>query len=233
MENLRPNGQRARNAIALIWVMLVLEVVSFISGYFQYDLLQIVANGGEISLETATANDTREQIIGIINLIVYIVSAVTFIQWFRRAYFNLHLKVDYLSHSEGWAAGSWFVPIVCLYRPYQIMEELYKETKKILTRKGIASCENLSISSLGWWWTLWILNAIVGQIIFRFPTETVDELVIGSIVSMIGNIIGIPLALITIKVIKEYSKVEGLLGKIKTAEETVNKEEVEAVRAGQ
>ena len=97
MENLKPNGQRAKYVITLIWIVLALEIVSLISGYFQYDLLQTAANGGEISAETATANDTRELIIEVFYLIANIVSVVTFIQLFRRAYFNLHINtIDYL-----------------------------------------------------------------------------------------------------------------------------------------
>ena len=80
----------------------------------QYDLLQTVANGGFISDEAVEANDTRESFLGIIYLIAYIISGITFIMWFRRAYFNLHQKVSWLNHSEGWAAGCWFVPIVNL-----------------------------------------------------------------------------------------------------------------------
>ena len=52
MESLKPNGQRAKNAIILIWLALVFEIVSLISGYFQYDLLRVSAMGGEISLDT-------------------------------------------------------------------------------------------------------------------------------------------------------------------------------------
>lgn len=69
MEKLRPNGQRAKNAVNLIRIVLVFEIISLISGCLQYDLLQIIANGGEISMETVTANDTRQQIIGIFYLI--------------------------------------------------------------------------------------------------------------------------------------------------------------------
>jgi hypothetical protein len=220
MENLKPNGQRAKNAITLIWIVLAMEIVSLVSGYFQYDLLQTAANGAEISMETATANDTREQIIAIVFLIAYIISAVTFIQWFRRAYFNLHLKVNHLSHTEGWAAGSWFVPIVNLYRPYQIMKELYQETKDLLTKKGLSFNQKFTTGSLGWWWTLWIISNIIGQIVFRYPSETIDELIGGTVASMIGNIVGIPLALITVKVIKDYSNVEPLLNEIKDEDET-------------
>ena len=224
MENLKPNGQRAKNAITLIWIVLAVEIISLISGYFQYDLLQTVANGGEILTETATANDTREQMIGIIYLIVYVISAVTFIQWFRRAYFNLHQKVAYLAHTEGWAAGGWFVPIVSLYRPFQIMKELYQETKELLIKKGINVNSNFTTSSLGWWWTLWIINTIIGQFVFRYSmkAESIDEVTISTVASVIGNIAGIPLALITVKVIKDYSIVEPLLIEIKDEEETTN-----------
>jgi hypothetical protein len=223
MENLRPNGQRAKNAITLIWIVLALEIISLISGYFQYDLLQTVANGGEISMETATANDSREQMIGIIYMIAYVISAITFIQWFRRAYFNLHLRVNHLSQTEGWAAGSWFVPIVSLYRPYQIMKELYQETKELLIKKGFSVNDNFTADSLGWWWTLWIINNIIGQFVFRYSmkAESIDELTTSTIASMVGSIIGIPLALITVKVIKDYSNVEPLLTEIKDEEETM------------
>lgn len=229
MNTIRPNEHRAKNAITLIWVMLILEAVSLISGYFQYDLLRNVANGVETSTDAANANDLREQIIAIIYMMAYIVSIVTFILWFRRAYYNLHQKIDYLSYSEGWAAGAWFVPIVCLYRPYQIMKELYTETKELLSRseletiggisastsknlsaRSIDITDNLSTGRLGLWWAFWIISSILGQIVFRYSreAETIDELINLKIIDMVSSIISIPLALITIKVIKNYSEVE-------------------------
>ncbi|MDR0666202.1 MAG: DUF4328 domain-containing protein [Campylobacteraceae bacterium] len=142
MEKLKPNEQRAKKAIILIWIVLILEIVSFISSYMQYDLLQTFANGGYISPEAADANDNREQIIGIFCLIAYIISAVTFIMWFRRAYYNLHQEADSLLYAEGWAAGSWFIPIINLYRPYKIMKELYVKTKELLQKRGFLAQAN-------------------------------------------------------------------------------------------
>ncbi|HEX5170486.1 MAG TPA: DUF4328 domain-containing protein [Cyclobacteriaceae bacterium] len=222
MESLRPNGQRAKNAVALIWIMLAMEIVSLISGYLQYDLLQHAANGSEIPIEAANANDTREGIVGVIYLIAYIVSAVTFIQWFRRAYFNLHLKLNYLSQTEGWAAGSWFVPVISLYRPYQIMRELYNETKELLTKNGVAIRQQFTTSTLGIWWTLWIISNIIGQFEFRYSlkAESLDELTTSTIIGMISNIIGIPLALIAIKVVRDYANVEPMLHELKEEEPT-------------
>jgi len=227
MEDLKPNEQRAKNAITLIWIVLAMEIASLISGYFQYDLLQTAANGGVISTETATANDTREQFIGFIYFIASIISGVTFIQWFRRAYYNLHQRVNHLSQTEGWAAGSWFVPIVSWYRPYQIMKELYQETKELLIKKGLSVNENFTTDTLGWWWALWIINNVIGQFIFRFSlkAESIDELTSSTITSMISNVVGILLALITVKVIKDYANVETLLIEIKEEEEEEEEEE--------
>lgn len=217
MESLRPNAQRAKTAITLIWIVLGIEIFSFVSSLLQYFLLQDAANGELISEESASANDIREMSIGIIYLIASLTSAVTFIMWFRRAYFNLHLKVSGLSHTEGWAAGSWFVPILSLFRPYQIMKELYVQTKGLIIKNGLALYGNFNTQNLGWWWALWIISNFLGQFEFRYSrnAESIDQLTVVTIASMISNIIGVPLAIITIKVIKDYSKMEELLLEIK------------------
>jgi hypothetical protein len=216
METLKPNTKRAKTAILFIWIVLALEVVSIVSGYFQYELLQNAANGGEITTEAASANDLREQIIGVIYSIVYIVSAITFIQWFRRAYFNLHQRVHGLSFTEGWAAGSWFVPILNLFRPFQIMKELYHEARELVADRELSIYENFTAGALGIWWTLWVINNILGQVVFRYAlnAQSIDELTNSTIAGMAGNFIGIPLAIITVKLIKDYAAVEPLLAEV-------------------
>ncbi len=222
MKDLKPNERRAKNAITLIWVILALEVASLISAYLQYNLLYTFENGGWVSPKSADVNDLRELVISITYMVMFIISAVFFIQWFRRAYFNLHLLVKPLSHTEGWAAGSWFVPIISLYRPFQIMKELYEETSAYLRIEGVVKNESFSTQFLSWWWALWILSNFLGQIIFRLPTETMDQLINATMVNIIAHIIGIPLALITIKVIKEYANMESLMKEVKTEEKQLN-----------
>ena len=216
MENLKPNEKRAKNAILFIWIVLALEIVNIISSYLQYELLQAAANGWDIS-DKADANDMREGIVALFYFIASVISAITFIMWFRRAYYNLHQRVNYLSHSEGWAAGCWFVPIVNLYRPYQIMKELYVETKNFFSRKGLSEKINYTTDYVGWWWTLWIISGIIGNFVFRFSlryAETIEDYITMTFGQIIVGVLGIPLALITIKVIKDYAKVELLLSEI-------------------
>ncbi len=225
MENTRPNEQRAKSAILWIWIVLALEIANLISSYMQYDLLQAIIGGGYVSDEATNANDIREGLLGMLYFAASIVSCVTFIKWFRRAYFNLHRKVGGLTYSEGWAAGSWFVPIISLYRPYKIMKEIYVKTREFLTQKGLSERIDYSTAYLGWWWALWVISAVVGQFVIRMTLQgedTVDNLVTITIMQIILGIIGIPLAIITVKIIKDYSKAEPLLAQIKDEEQEIN-----------
>lgn len=210
-QEVKPNSERARILLLIIWIILALEIISIFSSVLQYNLLQTISNGGEISSETANANDLREQIIAIVYLIANIISIVAFIMWFRRAYYNLHQKVRTLAFTEGWAAGCWFVPFVNLYRPYQIMKEMYEETKQYLIGESV-ECE-LSTKFLGVWWTMWIINGILGQIVFRLSlhSSALPELITITTLSIISSVAGIGLALVTIKVIRDYANVEGAL----------------------
>lgn len=213
MERLRPNNKRAKNAILLIWIMLILEVISFVSCYFQYSLLNSIVNEVDVSEETLELNDLREGIIAIVFLIVSIISIVTFIQWFRRAYFNLHIKVQPLYRTEGWAAAGWFIPFLNLFVPFHIMKDLYEKTKIYLLENGISVNKDFSTGYLGLWWTIWIINNLVSNIAVKYSinAETVDTLISSTLLEMFTKIIGIPLAVITVKVISDYAKVESLL----------------------
>ncbi len=159
-------------------------------------------------------------------MIAYVVSAVTFIRWFRRAYYNLHLRVNGLSFSAGWAAGSWFVPILNLFRPFQIMKELYVKTKDILILNGMNLKNEFSTHLLGWWWALWIIDGVLGQFVFRFSrtAESVEELTTLTITSMTSNVIEIFLSLITIKVIKDYASQEPLLFNLRDEVEMIGQD---------
>lgn len=219
---LRPNTQRAKTAIILIWVVMGLQIVSLYSSYLQDQLLSESGDGAFISEEVATANDTRESIIGFVVLAAYVTSMITFIQWFRRAYYNLHLRVKTLRHSEGWAAGAWFVPIVGLFWPYQIMMDLYKQTTAYLKRKGVPIEKEPRTELVGGWWTFWVISAVLGQVSFRLSmhAETIDALADSTVADMLSCILDIPLAILAVAVIKGYARLEPLLASVKDEEQS-------------
>lgn len=209
---LKPNQKRSKIAITLIWICLIVYLFSFFSSFLQYRLLTQISIGIQIADDILEQNDVREQLIMLVTFIVNIISAVTFIQWFRRAYFNLHSLVPNLTFTEGWAAGSWFVPMISFFRPYQIMVELYNTTIEKLEERKLIENKNFNISFLKLWWALWIFVSVIDLkrlVISR--TDMIDSLLKNTIIDMFQCIVYIPLSLLTIKVIKEYSNFENIL----------------------
>lgn len=213
MNGLRPNDQRAKTAIMLIWIVMCIEVISLGSSYMQYDLIQAAMSGEGFTTDEANANDTRETLVSVVYMLAMIISGITFIQWFRRAYYNLHQRVDHLNHSEGWAAGAWFVPFLNLFRPYQIMQELYEETVEFLGAYEYKDRVQLSTSILGVWWAVWVIKSVLGQVVFRMSrnVEEVSDILNVTIMSMVQHVLGIVAAFLVIRIIKEYSAVEPIL----------------------
>ncbi len=68
------------------------------------------------------------------NLLVFVVAFVLFLMWFRRAYKNIQIIGYEIKHKDGWAVGDFFVPVISLYYPYNIMTEIWQKMK--LTAEG-------------------------------------------------------------------------------------------------
>lgn len=209
---LRPNYDRAKTAILLIYIMMGLQILFAFSHYLQYELLGNLEKG-IVEYDDAESNDTRQQFIAIIIVVMSIVSAVTFIQWFRRAYFNLHSLSNGLKYSEGWAAGAWFVPILNLFRPYQIMRELFDESSRVISEKMGGFQPKPYLLNINLWWGLWIFSNVMSNIAFRLMpgTGSIEDLKTETLFGIFTALLEVPLAIITIRVIKQYMAHEEML----------------------
>lgn len=206
MKKLKPNESRAKAAIILLWIVLGCALLTMIFAFLQLNLLKSIQRGAEVSYETAAGNDFRVMAGGILYTVAFIVSVVTFILWFRRAYFNLHLKVKNLSNGEGWAAGAWFVPILNLFRPFQIMKELYEATRDYLRSNGEALPIGFSTTWVNIWWGFWIVGNILGNISTRISlnAETLEGMITATWMDILSSAGIVIAALLAIKVIQDY-----------------------------
>ncbi|GAB4513932.1 MAG: hypothetical protein Tsb004_21540 [Allomuricauda sp.] len=210
-EAIRPNTNRALWAQYLIWAILGFSLFSLLSSYLQYDLLLKVQEGFYVSEHELTNNDLREGVVGIITIVLYVTSVILFIRWFRRAYYNLNSRGN-TTYDEGWAAGSWFVPIINLFRPYQIMKEIDDENCRLIEKHSQKPISKSSIL-IGFWWAAWIIGGILGRYIFKsgLNAETLEELMASTQADMLGIVFDVPLSLLAIFTIREISKKEDLL----------------------
>ena len=214
-EQLRPNGQRAKAAMNLIWIVMAIDVVILVASAADLFLFVEHAHGQEISQTAIDICDMSLTASYGLFAIAYIISIITFIRWFRRAYYNLYTITGVTDYGDGWAAGSWFVPIANLFMPYNIMKELYVKTDRYLSVEDNAdySENRLRTDYIGWWWALWIISGIGGNISIKviYNLESWDSIIFGKMISLGCLLLSIVLAFVTIIVIRDYADVESQL----------------------
>ena len=213
----RPNSKRATLATTFLFITTGLQVVSVISAVLQWLLLKDIKNGSNVTIEAISANDMREGIIGIVLTIVYIATIVVFIQWFRRAYFNLHLRASGLRYSEGWAAGAWFIPVFNLFGPYRIFNDLISKSKEVLQKNGITERIELSMNQLNAYWLFWVVGNIIANVSFRKAMkQNIDDLLVATTTDIISSVFSIVAGILLISIIQKYNQVEPLLENMKS-----------------
>jgi hypothetical protein len=214
MNQLLPNESRADAAKTLMKINLFIIITFCLLNVFYIRLAMVAINGEVMSYDLVTLIDTFSTLVGVINIIVFILTAVTFIQWFRRAYYNLHLQnISWLRWKEGWAAGAWFVPIISLYVPYQIMKDIWSATLYKIQKKNDTS--EFSSEIIGWWWAAFLCSNIISnvqtQLNFRGYGENPDGFLILQYMDLFSNLIAIAGAIFAVNMISKYTKMESLM----------------------
>jgi len=93
--------------------------------------------------------------------VMAIISGIVFLWYSARANYNARaLGAEDLTYTPGWTVGYYFVPIYNLWRPMQILQEIWKasapETGRWQDRPGS--------QLIAWWWTTRILNLVMDRI---------------------------------------------------------------------
>lgn len=212
---LRPNKERSRRLILVLWIYTAFQVLASFSDIAQYFLLKRIETGN-FDMDEVDSNDIRQSMVAVLLLLLLIGAGIFFIQWFRRAYYNLHQLSGKLSYGEGWAAGAWFVPIMNLGRPYTIMKEMMSVSEDMLVQANIVQEDPKRKRSVGIWWTLWIIITILGDVNARIQakSELIEALKYTTLASILLSLAYIPLTIFTVKMIKNYAELEELLPQV-------------------
>jgi hypothetical protein len=220
MNRILDNKERAKNLIIGFYVMLGVYVIVLVSDIMEY---QLIHGDWATLLQNADANDQRQVLIAILMFIVNVVLIVLFIQWFRRAYHNLHKAGEKnLASSEGWAAGWWFIPIANWFMPYRIMREIWDRTKNygnadiddltgeltdnydVSADAGSEEVSNDSVSLVNAWWAFWIISNVIAnisaQIVMR--TSELESIQFASLLGIISDVTGVAAIFFAVRMIK-------------------------------
>lgn len=144
---------------------------------------------------------------GLVSLAVRLATGLAFLVWFYNAHDNLRLLgARGLEYSPGWAVGYFFIPILSLFRPYQVAQEIYRASNPDVPLDRPSGWRLSSGSTLvGLWWAFSLVESFFGGCSGGFdidPSRKMlrDESLAGV---MVVNLLAAVAALITILMIKQ------------------------------
>ena len=152
--------------IFVIVVEILVELIVIMSDYSEISLINSVLNNElEYSEELSQIelNDTRVSIISAVEFPILILTSALFLCWFYRAYRNLaHLGALGLEFNAKWVVAYFFIPILCLWKPYEALKEIWKVSDPSSPSEGY-SWRSVKVSGiLIFWWITFVLSNIMG-----------------------------------------------------------------------
>jgi hypothetical protein len=144
---------------------------------------RVLADPGSVTRAELVQADDRYRFAARLALVMILVTATVFITWQYRTVRRLApLRPIAFRHGPGWAIGGWFVPVLNLVRPKQMIDDAWLAT------------------DLGWehsdrpptafhlWWAAWLLANLVDQIAARwFERSSVTGLLDADRTAAIGD----------------------------------------------
>lgn len=127
---------------------------------------------------------TPEWIPGV-QLVVFIIVALMFVVWSYRAYTNLpHLGIEDLRFSRVWALVSWVIPIVNLWRPKQIMNDIWRASDPDRPAYGSALWRGKAVPGI---FLLWWCALVAGRLLGLGPLASLID---SSLIRSLGMVSG-------------------------------------------
>ena len=191
----------ARAAILATWAWLAVQTIYAIAAlYSLIDLSKLPADTPmafadpvppEIELSSNAVGITA-----ILHLLAFAVSGFLILRWIHRVNSNAHAWSATMGVSPGWNVGFFFIPIANLWKPYEGVRETWEASHD--------GPDYLAPGWMRWWWACWLVVNILGNISFRIGMEatTAGGIAIGAAIDVVAGVIGIPLALLLIRLIR-------------------------------
>jgi hypothetical protein len=188
------------------WVFIALIAASLVAVVFDAIQIEIASRaiaGESVSREELEASDSRQAVIALVVLGLWVIAAVAFIRWFSAAYRNVGAFGHTHRFRTGWAVGGWFVPILSFWRPKQIANDIWRGSDPAVP-------PHLDVWSrpvpalFGLWWAAWIIGLFVSRAAFRsgLTASTAEELQTAAALDAIGFLIDITAATLAILVVR-------------------------------
>ena len=87
---LKDNSKRAKTLMVVFWVFFGLNLLGSLGNYYTLQIMQKAQMGEYVAEQEAFTSQLISGATSLVQLGLFITTAVVFLNWFRRAYGNLH-----------------------------------------------------------------------------------------------------------------------------------------------
>jgi serine/threonine protein kinase len=168
---LRRPAQRARRAL---WVAILLALASAAANLGDTRVARLVAG------DAAGTGDLYLWV-AMVQAGWFLVTAGLWLAWFRRAYLNLPaLGARRLRFRPGWAVGAWLLPVLSLFRPKQVLNDVWRASDPELPSDQADTWRRRPVAELlGWWWLAFLVSVLVRSITTAAVHAAADFMLLG------------------------------------------------------
>jgi hypothetical protein len=143
------------------WVPLAGLAVVF--SLMQRSLAQrVIDDPTQVRYSEVVADKDRVDTVNGLFIALIIITGVAFIVWFRRAYRNLDALDAPRRYGIGWAIGSWLVPIVSLFMPKRIADDIWAATDVATPGTAASGLPRPKSGLISLWWGTWLVSTGLG-----------------------------------------------------------------------
>ena len=209
------SSRRLANLLmAVLAVNIVLQLVAIGLTFMHIDLLyKIMEETTAVARAQQQAGEARAAVMRIMQLATFAVAAVAFLIWLYRAYKNLKPLGAEPRYSPAWAVGAFIVPLVNLFLPFQIVQEMWRasdpDTIAVTGAKPLNIITEDSSKSLlvVVWWGLWLLTIINLVLAYRWYVswQILNEEIIASWMIILLSLLLIIDSIVTIVLVKKIA----------------------------
>jgi len=194
----------------LLWIMIAIDVVAIISTLMQISLLvsfqhQVFESLAQARAD-AVASDAQQRLIGIVQIIGLLITAVVFLCWIHRGNANARqLGAIGMRFTPGWSVGWYFIPIANLWKPYQAMKEIWRASA------APAQWQSSHRSAvLPWWWFFFLVSGIAGNVSFRLAlvAKQIPLLIAADVAGVTSDAASIAAALLALALIGQIHRMQ-------------------------
>lgn len=197
-----PLRGRVRLAVFALSVSALVCGASIGFGLAELQVIDRIQAGEPVSDADLTAIDDRNIKLSMVAIGAWIFAAIAFIRWLYAASQNIDVVAPAeRRYAHGWAIGAWFVPILNLWRPKQIVNDVWRAGGR-----GVEDREP------GWlllsWWGLWLLCDVAIRIAGGSynAAETPEEWRTGTMIYLVGDALSLIAAFLAIAVVRSASE---------------------------